>query len=143
MTDMDALNPNSQLEGVDNAAYHCGRLLAELEAIQRTAQGNTNATLVDRYYGSASSTPAKAFAPLMRGVQNHLSKLRKNSPGLYKLYDQRLEEIMLNFPEKRFPNTLTMSHQAIFSLGYYHQRASNRAAIAQAAADKAAAKVNP
>jgi CRISPR-associated protein Csd1 len=142
MTDMDALNPNPQLEGVDNAAYHCGRLLAELEAIQRTAQGNTNATLVDRYYGSASSTPAKAFAPLMRGVQNHLSKLRKNSPGLYKLCDQRLEEIMLNFPEKRFPSTLTMSHQAIFSLGYYHQRAANRAAIAQAAADKATAKAN-
>jgi CRISPR-associated protein Csd1 len=142
MTDMDALNPNSKLEDVNDAAYHCGRLLAELEAIQRTAQGNTNATLVDRYYGSASSTPAKAFAPLMRGVQNHLGKLRKNSPGIYKLCDQRLEEIMMNFPEKRFPNTLTMSHQAIFSLGYYHQRAANRAAIEQAKADKAAAKAN-
>jgi CRISPR-associated protein Csd1 len=141
MTDMDALNPNPQLEGVDNAAYHCGRLLAELEAIQRAAQGNTNATLVDRYYGSASSTPAKAFAPLMRGVQNHLSKLRKNSPGIYKLCDQRLEEIMLNFPEKRLPNTLAMGHQAIFSLGYYHQRAANRAEIAKAKADKEAAKL--
>ncbi len=138
MNDMDSLNPNPQLEGVDNAAYHCGRLLAELEAIQRAAQGNTNATLVDRYYGSASSTPAKAFAPLMRGVQNHLSNLRKKSPGIYKLCDQRLEEIMLNFPEKSFPKTLTMGHQAIFALGYYHQRAANRAAIDKAKADKAA-----
>jgi CRISPR-associated protein Csd1 len=79
----------------------------------------------------------------MRGVQNHLSKLRKNSPGLYKLCDQRLEEIMLNFPEKRFPSTLTMSHQAIFSLGYYHQRASNRAAIEKAKSDREAAKAKP
>ncbi len=137
MIDMDALNPNPQLEPQENVAYQCGRLLAELEAIQRTAQGNTNATLVDRYYGAASSTPAKAFAPLMRGVQNHLSKLRKNSPGLYKLCDQQLEEIMSNFPEKKFPSTLAMREQAIFSLGYYHQRAANRAAIAKAKADKA------
>jgi CRISPR-associated protein Csd1 len=137
MIDMDALNLNPQLEPQENTAYQCGRLLAELEAIQRTAQGNTNATLVDRYYGAASSTPAKAFAPLMRGVQNHLSKLRKNSPGLYKLCDQHLEEIMSNFPEKKFPSTLAMREQAIFSLGYYHQRAANRAAIAKAKADKA------
>jgi CRISPR-associated protein Csd1 len=137
MVDMDALNPNPQLEPPENAAYHCGRLLAELEAIQKTAQGNINATLVDRYYGAASSTPAKAFAPLMRGVQNHLSTLRKKSPGLYKLCDQQLEEIMLNFHDKKFPSTLAMSDQAIFALGYYHQRAANRAAIAKAKSDKA------
>jgi CRISPR-associated protein Csd1 len=137
MTDMDTLNPQPQLKGIDNTAYHCGRLLAELEAIQKTAQGNTNATLVDRYYGSASSTPARAFAPLMRGVQNHLSKLRKNSPGLHKLREEQLENIMLNFVDGTFPNTLSMSHQAIFALGYYHQRAANRAAITKAKADKA------
>jgi hypothetical protein len=130
-------NLNSSLTPPENAAYHCGRLLAELEAIQKTAQGNINATLVDRYYGAASSTPAKAFAPLMRGVQTHLSKLRKNSPGLYKLCDQHLEEIMLNFHDNKFPSTLAMSDQAIFALGYYHQRAANRAAIAKAKADKA------
>jgi CRISPR-associated protein Csd1 len=137
MTEMDMLNLNPQLTPKENAAYHCGRLLAELEAIQKTAQGNINATLVDRYYGAASSTPAKAFAPLMRGVQTHLSKLRKNSPGLYKLCDQQLEEIMSNFQNRKFPSTLAMSDQAIFALGYYHQRAANRAAIAKAKADKA------
>jgi CRISPR-associated protein Csd1 len=136
MTEMDTLNPNPQLTPPENAAYHCGRLLAELEAIQKTAQGNINATLVDRYYGAASSTPAKAFAPLMRGAQTHLSKLRKNSPGLYKLCDQQLEEIMLNFQNRKFPSTLAMSDQAIFALGYYHQRAANRAAIAKAKANK-------
>jgi CRISPR-associated protein Csd1 len=137
MTEMDMLNPNPQLTPKENAAYHCGRLLAELEAIQKTAQGNINATLVDRYYGAASSTPAKAFAPLMRGVQTHLSKLRKNSPGLYKLCDQQLEEIMSNFQNRKFPSTLAMSDQAIFALGYYHQRAANRAAITKAKTDKA------
>lgn len=138
MNDMASLNLNPNLEGEDNAAYYCGRLLAELEAIQRTALGNVNTSLVDRYYGAASSTPAKAFAPLMRGVQSHLGKLRKTAPGLHKLREEQLEEIMSHFIQGKFPSTLSMSHQAIFALGYYHQRAANRAA-AKAKAEKASA----
>jgi CRISPR-associated protein Csd1 len=127
MSEMESLTPSSSLEGLENLAYQCGRLLAELEAIQKSALGNVNASLVDRYYGAASSTPAKAFAPLMRGVQSHLGKLRKTAPGIYKLREQQLEEIMANFIDGKFPKTLMMSHQAIFALGYYHQRAANRA----------------
>jgi len=37
----------------------------------------------------------------------------------------RMEEIMVNLD--RFPNTLTLREQAVFALGYYHQRAHNRA----------------
>lgn len=128
MNDMTSLTLKPNLAGQDLAAYHCGRLLAELEAIQKSALNSVNASLVDRYYGAASSTPAKAFAPLMRGVQSHLGKLRKNAPGLYKLREEQLEEIMSHFIEGKFPSTLTMSHQAVFALGYYHQRAANRAA---------------
>ncbi len=66
MSEMESLNLNPQLEGQEKAAYHYGRLLAELEAVQRSALGNVNTSLVDRYYGAASSTPAKAFSPLQR-----------------------------------------------------------------------------
>ena len=82
MSELQSLTSNPPLEPTENAAYQCGRLLAELEAIQKSALGNVNASLVDRYYGAASSTPAKAFAPLMRGVQAHLGKLRKTAPGI-------------------------------------------------------------
>lgn len=136
MSEMESLTLNPQLEGQEKAAYHCGRLLAELEAIQRSALGNINASLVDRYYGAASSTPAKAFSPLMRGVQTHLGKLRKNSPGINKLREEQLEEIMSHFTDGKFPNTLNIGHQAIFALGYYHQRAANRAAMNAAKAAK-------
>jgi CRISPR-associated protein Csd1 len=139
MSEMESLTPKPSLEGLENLAYQCGRLLAELEAIQKSALGNVNASLVDRYYGAASSTPAKAFAPLMRGVQSHLGKLRKTAPGIYKLREQQLEEIMANFVDGKFPSTLMMTHQAIFSLGYYHQRAANRA-IAKQKAEAAKAK---
>ena len=37
MSEMESLNLNPSLEGQEKAAYHCGRLLAELEAIQRSA----------------------------------------------------------------------------------------------------------
>ncbi len=137
MSEMESSNLNPQLEGQEKAAYHCGRLLAELEAVQRSALGNINASLVDRYYGAASSTPAKAFSPLLRGVQSHLGKLRKNAPGINKLREEQLEEIMSHFNEGKLPNTLTVGSQAIFALGYYHQRAANRAAINAAKAAKA------
>ena len=138
MSEMESLNLNPKLEGQEKAAYHCGRLLAELEAVQRSAIGNINASLVDRYYGAASSTPAKAFSPLLRGVQSHLGKLRKNAPGINKLREEQLEEIMSHFNEGKLPNTLNVGSQAIFALGYYHQRAANRAAMNAAKAAKTA-----
>jgi len=81
MSEMQTLNPNPQLEESERSAYHCGRLLAQLESIQRAAIGKVNASLTDRYYGAASSAPANAFAPLMRGARAHLSKLKKTAPG--------------------------------------------------------------
>jgi CRISPR-associated protein Csd1 len=126
MTDMEQLNLNPNLEGGDRAAYYCGRLLAVLEATQRTAIGSVNASLTDRYYGAASSTPANAFPSLMRGARSHLAKLRKTMPGACKALEERLEEIAVNLPT--FPKTLNLQQQGLFSLGYYHQRASDRAA---------------
>ena len=108
------------------AAYHCGRLLAELEALQVAAIPGVKATLLDRYYGSASSTPASVFGNLMRNSNAHLGKIRKERPGVGVAIQRRIEEIATSIGE-RFPNTLTMREQAIFALGYYHQRAHNRA----------------
>jgi CRISPR-associated protein Csd1 len=133
MTDMEQLNLNPNLEGSDRSAYYCGRLLAVLEATQRTAIGSVNASLTDRYYGAASSTPANAFPSLMRGSRSHLAKLRKTMPGACKALEERIEEITVNLPT--FPKTLNLQQQGLFALGYYHQRASDRAA-AKAASSK-------
>lgn len=103
-------------------AYHCGRLLAVLERVQYAALGKTNATIVDRYYGAASATPANVFGALLRGAQPHLSKLddrRKNGLRLH------LSDVCSQIP--RFPKTLTLEQQALFSLGFYHQLAHDRA----------------
>jgi CRISPR-associated protein Csd1 len=136
MQNMEKLNPDPNLQGLDLEAYACGRLLAVLESIQKAALGSVNASLTDRYYGSASSTPAVAFPPLLRGARAHLSKLRKAKTGAYKALEERLEEVMVILPT--FPKTLGLQQQGLFGLGYYHQRASDRAAAkAKSEANKA------
>lgn len=107
-------------------AYQCGRMLAELEAIQEAAVPGIKATLVDRYFSGASSAPARVFGVLLNAAQDHLSKLRKNRRGAFEGHSQRLEEIAGRLSE--FPRTLDLQEQALFSLGYYHQRAASRAA---------------
>jgi CRISPR-associated protein Csd1 len=129
-TEMEVLNPSPDFLATDDrTAYHCGRLLAELESIQRAALGKINATLTDRYYGAVSSTPASAFPPLLSGAKRaHLPKLRKSKPSAYQALEQRLEEIMSHLSELGFPKTLTLQQQGLFAIGYYHQKAANRAA---------------
>ena len=111
-------------------AYHCGRLLAVLDGIQ---SADTNATLVDRFYGSASTTPAAVFGTLMRKAQPHLAKLRKNKRGLYHFFEAQISEITMRI--EGFPTTLTPEQQGLFALGFYQQK--NRPTKSSASADNA------
>ena len=118
---MSELDPNDK-----NPAYLCGRLLAVLESVQAEALHGLNTTLTDRFFGTASSAPASVFGKLVRGSQAHLGKLRKTRRGTYEALERRLEEVLADLPA--FPRTLTMEGQGMFALGYYHQRAADRAA---------------
>lgn len=106
-------------------AYLCGRLLAILEEAQRAAQGKVNATIIDRYIGTASSAPASVFGRLLTGAQAHLSTLRRDWPAKEQILQQQLEEAQQGLGT--FPRTLTPEKQGLFMLGYYHQRADERA----------------
>lgn len=100
--------------------YRLGRLLATIEKLQQDALGRLNATLVDRYYGSASSTPESVFPTLLRRTQHHMAKLRREKPGLAVMRDQLLQEIVAEIRD--FPKTMRLEEQARFALGFYHQR---------------------
>lgn len=122
-------------------AYHCGRLLAVLDAVQRAALGPVNATIVDRYFGTASSAPGTVFPYLIRGSAPHLAKLRKARPGAYAALQQRLEEVMDRLPA--FQSVLTLEDQGLFALGYYHQRADDRRRAREAAERRRASAMAP
>jgi len=102
--------------------YHLGRLLAVLDKCQQDALGSVNATLVDRYYGASSSTPAAIFPTLLRGNRHHLSKLRKEKVGLAITHERLIQEITERLDA--FPRTLTLEAQGLFALGFHHQRQS-------------------
>lgn len=100
-------------------AYQLGRLFAVLEAAQRQALGNVNATIRDRYFGAASATPAGVFPLLLRGAQNHLGKLRKDGKGGW---IEREIETVLDRLGPDLPRSLPLAEQGRFAIGYYHQR---------------------
>jgi CRISPR-associated protein Csd1 len=101
-------------------AYRLGRLLAIIDRIQADALGSLNATIVERYYGSASSTPAAVLPTLVRRCQHHLAKLRREKPGWAVVQEKRLQEVMGGLSV--FPTTMTLDEQGLFALGFYHQR---------------------
>ncbi len=101
-------------------AYRLGRLFAALEKIQEDASPGLNATIRDRYYGAASSTPAVVFPTLLRLSKHHLGKL---SPGLAITRERLIGEVMDGFDAATFPpRILPLPDQARFALGYYQQR---------------------
>lgn len=126
---LEALNP-AQTE----PAYHLGRLLAVLDDIQGNVM-RANTTLVDRFYGSMSTTPHAVVGRLIQGSQAHLQKLRKEKPGIYYMKQEELEGVMSrlrDIPAK----PLTTAQQALFALGYYHQRAHIQTGIRERSAAK-------
>jgi CRISPR-associated protein Csd1 len=100
-----------------NAAYRLGRLFAVLEKIQEEASPGLNATIRDRYYGAASSTPVAVFTTLLRLKNAHLKKL---TTGRTTWFEKLLGEVL--GPVSDFPKHLPLPDQGRFALGYYHQR---------------------
>jgi len=101
-----------------NTGYRLGRLFAVLEKIQEEASPGINATIRDRFYGSASSTPVTVFPHLMKLKNHHIAKLenRGRAVNLEKIIGEIADDI------KDFPGHLSLDEQGRFAIGYYHQR---------------------
>jgi CRISPR-associated protein Csd1 len=111
--------PVSLDESSLNTAYRLGRLFAVLEKLQQEAIPGANATIKDRYFGSAMATPRAVFPVLLRLAQHHGQKIEYGYA-----YDRRIAEILeeINVGEGGFPAHLPMEEQGNFVLGYYQQR---------------------
>lgn len=102
-----------------NQGYLCGRLFAVLEKIQEDAQPGINATIKDRYYGAASSTPVTVFGRLLNLSNHHLAKI---GGGAKVHYERMIQEIMSGISSNGLPAHLSLDDQSRFAIGYYHQR---------------------
>lgn len=104
-------------------AYRLGALFALLEKTQQDALGDVNAGIRDRFYSSASATPASVFPRLIKTYGHHLKK----AAGEFKGYViNREKEVQAIFaepePMKDFPRHLNLRDQGLFAIGYYHKR---------------------
>jgi CRISPR-associated protein Csd1 len=113
----ECLNPESR-----DAAYLCGRLFAVFDRLQYLALGSVNAGVVERYYASASTTPALVMGRLFRNAQFHLAKA---DGGVAGNTAKDFEAITCALGDQ-FPATLDPEGQGRFALGYYHQKADYR-----------------
>ena len=91
-------------------AYRLGRLFAVLERIQEAASPGLNATIRDRYYGAASSTPVAVFTTLLRLKNAHLKKL---PTGRVVNFEKTIGEIMDGLSD--FPKHLALPDQGRFA----------------------------
>lgn len=105
-------------ESNTNAGYRLGRLFAVLEKIQEEANPGINATIRDRFYGAASSSPVTVFSTLLKLKNHHLSKLENRGRAVN--LEKRIGEIMDGIGD--FPAQLPLADQGCFAIGYYHQR---------------------
>ncbi|OGW91871.1 MAG: type I-C CRISPR-associated protein Cas8c/Csd1 [Omnitrophica bacterium RIFCSPHIGHO2_02_FULL_63_14] len=134
----------------DDPAYNCGRLLAVFDGLQQRAHEwkLEGATVAERYYGSASATPATAFSILWRLHLHHLKKLHRlgskheaaayaieqKITGISALFGQT-EEMKRRRLSPTLPRTLDLQAQGRFALGYYQQKAEDKAGQQAAAND--------
>ena len=126
----ESLNENNP-----HPAYLCGRLMSLLEQAQKRAIPGIKRTIVNSFFATASSAPASVFPRLLRLAQNHLNTLQRDQPGTFYRLQERIEGVISLMPPE-FPRIFTLQEQGTFMIGYYHQRAADRAAAREAAQRK-------
>lgn len=103
-----------------DAAYHCGALMCVYANIQKKAMPEINASMISRYYSSASQNPALVIGSLSRQSTHHQEKI---TSGFWRnTYTKLLSECYLAVGDK-IPATLNLEQQSLFSLGYYQMQA--------------------
>ena len=130
--DSDMEIKSDRIADTTDPAYNCGRLLAVLSATQRKAQGYPKGFtgVAERYFASASTTPANIFPMLLQLNRHHLDKIRKM--GNDNAYEEaairdilsRLRPDVENAAPS-FPSHLDLQGQGRFAIGFYQQQAED------------------
>jgi len=108
-----------------NVGYLLGRLFSVIERAQFVSNNykEPNAGIRDRFFGSFSSSPISVLPIIEKLYGHHLKKI-KNAQKFFesKLLEENKKEIIDKLDPLKIPAHLTLQQQALFSIGYYHQK---------------------
>ena len=104
-----------------NPAYLLGRLFAVLERAQSIAL-DLKVTIKDRYFASASATPARVFPLLVKNATHHLALLKKGEKVRLGYWLEKEIGLIWMKLEADMPRAFNLEDQGRFIAGYYHQR---------------------
>ncbi len=141
-----------QVFETDDEAYNCGRLLAVLAETQAKAHDYKleGSGVAERYFGTASASPATVLPLLLRLNRHHIEKIRKSEKyaGHERFLEADIQTILVPFKPRKecappnFPRHLDLQAQGRFALGFYQQKACIEAAKRRGKPTEEAAKEN-
>ncbi|MCR9293255.1 MAG: type I-C CRISPR-associated protein Cas8c/Csd1, partial [bacterium] len=109
-------------ESIDDPAYVCGRIMAILTVIQRRALGSFGTDAIQRFYPTASTSPALVLGQLMRTAQSsHLPMIERD---LQVELEKQLGELWRRLKSAP-PISLSLQQQTLFAMGFYQQQATD------------------
>lgn len=115
-------------ENRTDPAYIAGRIFAVFEGIQRAALGpGVNATIRDKHFSAAVSSPDSVLNSLFMGSGAHFKKLRRDNPGAGINLENKLLDLYGKVRDD-LPKHLNAQQQGRFIIGYAHQRGEDLAA---------------
>ena len=128
-------------EEMKNSVYWLGSLFAVLADLQRSAHQsdggeNVKATIVDRFYTTASTCPKLVHGRLIAQSQHHLRKLENKNRNAAFAINREIAAINQKIDFNEVPDMLPLPEQSWFALGYYQQIAEMNGRKAAASADK-------
>ena len=103
-----------------DSAYQIGALVAVYTAIQRAAMPDVNASMVQRYYASASQMPALVLGRLAAMSNHHQEKLEYR--WQVDMFQELLDAASVAMGDS-IPAVLNLEEQAYFALGYRQMHA--------------------
>jgi CRISPR-associated protein Csd1 len=109
-------------ENNSSVAYLLGRLFATMERLQQIALPEVGASIRDRHFSSAFTMPAQVYPSLLGLSSHHYTKTENVRNGRGRWVERVKSQIMAMLPAEPFPAQLSQENQALWLVGYYHQR---------------------
>ncbi len=117
---------DSDYSAPESVPYDCGRLLAHLDLIRRSMDGDS--TIATTCFQTAAAMPAVALGSLLAMSWRDLNSIRRQlghrDEGVW--LEQRLSAILDDLGAF-FPDELDRRQQGVFAIGFYQERATTRA----------------